>query len=227
VVELTVRIERLAAAAGILFLVLQLAGQGLMQVGGVEPAFDAPAEEIVQFFEARDTTLFAIGTYLSLLSFVAFVWFLGGLYAALRRAEGEPAWLSLVAFGSGLLFLAALTAGWYLAVFRLDDGLDPQLARLAFDLGNLGFANSWVALASLLLAANTVALATRLLPRWLASFGLVTAVGLLGARAIWTQAIAFAPYLLFWVWLVATSVVLFRRGSTPADAPEAGQTRLG
>ena len=73
-----------------------------------------------------------MGDYLSTLSLIAFVWFLGSLWSALSRAEGEPAWLSFVAAASGLMIVAAVSGGggWPLAVFRSDEGLDPQIARL-------------------------------------------------------------------------------------------------
>jgi hypothetical protein len=219
----SIGLARVAGAGGLAFVLLQLGSQGLIQVGGVEPSFDAPAEDIVRFFEARHRALFEVGSYLSLLSFVAWIWFLGALFARLSLAERRPAWLSLVAFGSGLMFVAALSASWYLAVFRVDDGLDPQLARLFFDMGNLGFANSWVPLGSMLLAAGAVVLRTHALPRWLGWLALGTAPLLLAARAVWTSQIAFAPYVLFWVWVVAVSVVLLRRGAgTYPGATEAG-----
>ncbi len=40
---------------------------------------------------AKDSQLFAMGEYLSALSLIAFLWFLGSLWATLRRAEREPA----------------------------------------------------------------------------------------------------------------------------------------
>jgi hypothetical protein len=217
----TAGLVRVAGAGGLGFVLLQLGSQGLIQVGGVEPAFDAPAEEIVRFFEARNRTLFEVGSYLSLLSFVAWIWFLGALWARFRLAEPRPAWLSLVAFGSGLMFLAALSAGWYLAVFRIEEGLDPQFARLAFDQGNLGFANSWIPLGSMLLAAGLLVRRTHALPRWLGWLALGTAPLLLAARAVWTSPVAFAPYVLFWVWVVGASVVLVLRGigTGPGDDP--------
>src|SRR5262249_567174 len=105
------RWEQIGAAGGIVFVVLQMAAQALIQVGGAEPPFNATAEPIVAFFMARNSQLFALGDYISSLSLIAFLWFLGGLWGALRRAEGEPTWLSFVATASGLMIVAAVSAG--------------------------------------------------------------------------------------------------------------------
>jgi hypothetical protein len=208
------RWEQIGAASGIVFVVLQLVAQSLIQVGGSEPAFNAAAPEIHEFFMSRDRSLFGLGDFLSTLSVIPYVWFLGSLWARLRRAEGEPAWLSLVALASGLLSMTPLATGggWTLAMARIDEGLDPEMARQLFDQGNLGFANIWVALASMLLAAGVVAIRTKALPRWIGWGGVVTAVGLVVARAFWVvSGIVFTPYVLYWVWLIATSIVLIRR----------------
>jgi hypothetical protein len=212
--------ERVAAIGGIAYVALSMASQGLIQIGGAEPSFDAPASEIVAFFEARNTQLFDIGVYLQLLALVAFLWFLGGLWAMLRQAEGQPAWMSLIAVGSGLAFIGSLSGGWQLAVFRLGDGLDPQIARLAFDMGNLGFANSWVPLGSMMLAAGAVMLGGVALPRWLGWSAVGIGVGLLVARIVWTLFVAFIPWMLFWFWLIALAVVVLRRRRARVGAAE-------
>jgi hypothetical protein len=67
------------AIAGIATPVLLFGSQGLIQVGGAEPAFGASAAEIGAFFDARDPQLAAAGGYLSVIGLVAFLWFLGGL----------------------------------------------------------------------------------------------------------------------------------------------------
>ena len=56
-----------------------MVGQSLIQVGGPEPSFAAPAHEIVAFFEDRDSVLFNIGSYLSTLSLLPLLGFLGSL----------------------------------------------------------------------------------------------------------------------------------------------------
>jgi len=61
-----------------------------------------------------------------------------------------------------------------------------------------------------LLAAGSVTIRDGALPRWL---GLVVAVTLLLARAVWfsASAVKFTSYLLFRVWLIGASLVLVRR----------------
>lgn len=160
------RLEQLGAAGRTVFVVLQMVAQALMQIGGAEPCFDAPAPAIAAFFMARNSRLFALGSYLSVLSLAAFPWLLGSLWSFLRRAEGEPAWLSGVALASDLMVVEAVrgTGGWELAAFRKDQGLDPQIAWLRFDQGNITLANRRVGLASLGLAKGAIAIRTWVLP---------------------------------------------------------------
>jgi hypothetical protein len=211
------RWEQIGAAGGIAFVVLQLIGQSLIQVGGSEPAFDAPAGEIVTFFMNRNVMLAGIGGYFSILSVVAFFGFIGALWAELSRYEGERGWLSLVAFACGVTGIATTLGGggWELAMLRIDEGLEAQVMQLLFDQGNYAFANLWVCLAGMLLATAVIAIRDGALPRWLGWSGLVLAVAFLAARAVWFTAsgIKFTPYALFWAWLIAASLVLIRRAS--------------
>lgn len=207
------RILKLGGLAGILYPVLQMTAQGLIQVGGTEPAFTAGAAEILAFFENRRPDLFAIGEYLSVVSMILFIWFTATLWARLRDLEGAPGMLSMVALGSGVAAVSALFGGgWSLAMFRLPDGLDPQMARMLFDEGNLGFANHWIAIGSMVLAAGLVfRTSAEAYPRWWGPGSLVVAVGLIFARFVWTSAIAFLPYVLFWVWMIVLGVGFIRR----------------
>lgn len=213
----TTRFKRIGAAPGIAYPVLQMIAQGLIQIGGAEPAFGADADEILAFFLNRDVALFNIGGYLSILSLVLLVWFLGALWHELRALEGEGGFLSMVAFGSGLLAAASLTnGGWVLAVFRMSKGLAPEMARLLFDQGNLGFANSWIAYGGMVLAAGIVFLSSERGSRWLGWTSVALALGLFLARTVWTSQIAFAPYTLLWVWIIALGVRTLRRGGKAA-----------
>ncbi|NIK59352.1 hypothetical protein [Kribbella shirazensis] len=205
-------------AAGLAGLVLVAASQALVQIGGSEPAFDASGDEILRFLEARHDTLYAIGTYLGLIAVLALGCFVSVLWVMLREAEGRPAWRSAIALTSGIAFVVLLMSpGWELAGYRTDDGVDPQIARYAFDMGNLGFANAWVALAGFLAASGWIMVGTPSLPSWLGWIGLVAAIGFLLGRAFWTTPIWLVPYAVFWIWVVAVSIQLFR-GRLPGRA---------
>jgi hypothetical protein len=208
------RWEQLGAAMGIVFVIMQLAAQSVIQAGGAEPPFYAGSQEIVDFFMTRNSRLFGIGDYLSTLSVIPFVGWLSALWARLRRAEGAAGLLSVAALGSGLVTATQLVSGggWTLAMGRIGEGLTPELARMLFDMGNLNFANIWVSLAGMLLAVGLLSVQMGALPRWLGWAGLVIALGLVIARAFWERSgIVFTPYGLFWLWLIAASVVLIRR----------------
>ncbi|WP_134004846.1 hypothetical protein [Kribbella sp. VKM Ac-2566] len=198
-------------SAGVAGLLLVAGSQALVQVGGGEPAFDASGDEILRFLEARHDTLYAIGTFLGLLAVLALACFVSVVAVILREAEGRPAWRSAFAFTSGIAFVVLLMSpGWELAAYRTDDGVDPQIARYAFDMGNLGFANAWVALAGFLAAAGWIMVGTPSFPSWLGWVAIVAAFGFLLGRAFWTTSVWLIPYAVFWIWVVALSIYLFR-----------------
>ena len=87
---------------------------------------------------------------------------------------------------------------------------EPGLARYAFDVGNLGFANAWVAMGSFAVACGWVVLSTRVFGRWLGWWALAAGVGLVAARFVWTNEFWIAPYFAFWIWVVVVSVQLLR-----------------
>lgn len=207
------RWEKTGAIAGILFPVLQMTAQGLIQVGGAEPAFTASASEILGFFQNRNDALFAVGDYISVISLVVFLWFLSTLWVKLRAIEGDPGILAMIGLASGLVTTVAFLggAGWSLAVFRIREGLDPQTARLLFDQGNLNFANAWVSLGSLALASGILFRNSPSYPGWLSWGSILIAIGLFLARVVWTSQIAFLPYTLFWLWMIVLGVRWLRR----------------
>jgi len=208
------RWEQIAAAGGIGFVVLQLTSQALIQIGGAEPAFTASAKEIVDFFSDRDPSLAPIGSFLSSLSVIAILFFLGALWASLSRYEESPSWLSHLAFGSGLV-AAAVTlggGGWALAIFRMEEGLDPVMAQMLFDQGNFTFAQLWVPLAAMLLATGIITLRDGAFSKWFGWYSLIVSLALLVSRAFWAAAggAAFTGYVLFWLWLIIASILLIR-----------------
>jgi len=74
-------LRRLGAASGIFYVVLLILGSDVL--GGTETG---------------------AGILVELLGFAFFTFFLGSLWACLRSAEGDGGWLSVTAFGGGLVF---------------------------------------------------------------------------------------------------------------------------
>ena len=211
-------VRRVTAYGGFTAFALLAAGQGLVQVGGAEPPFDAPTGDIVEFFATRDAELFAVGSYLSVLSVITMLWFLGGLYALLRED-----WRAPIALVSGVVYVATTVfGGWELAAFRVSEGMDPQIARLTFDMGNMAFASAWVALGSFALATGWAVLSTRLLPLWLGWSAVIAGVCLVAARAVWTTQFWLVGFSLFWVWVIALCVVLLRQRGAASTGPGSG-----
>jgi hypothetical protein len=203
---------RTTAYSGLATIAFPFGGQGMIQVGGAEPPFDAPAADIAKFFATRDQGLFAVGVYLCVLSVITMLWFLGGVYTLLKDD-----WRAMIALVSGVVFVAATAAaGWELASFRVSEGLDPQLARLAFDMGNMAFASAWVALGSFTLATGWTVLATQALPRWLGWWAVAAGVCLVAARAVWTTPFWLLGFALFWLWVVVLCVHFLRQARTGA-----------
>jgi len=214
---------RAAGIAGLAAAVLLFGGQGfILAKGAAEPAFGASAAEIQRFYETHDTIFFSIGSYLMVLGLIAFLWFICGVHTAVRGHGSQREWLPTVALASGVAAVGAtLLDAWQLAVFRVSEGLDTDLARFAFDMGNLAFASAWVALGSFAIAAGWAGLSSRSLPGWLGWWAVAAGIGLVAARAVWTSPAWLFPYALFWIWVIVVSVrFLAGRWSSQPLPPE-------
>jgi hypothetical protein len=197
-----------------------------------EPPLEASTEDAAAFIRKVGETdwvppLEAMGT----VGMIGLLWFLVGVVVLLRRAEGDPAWRSTVALASAVLLPAyyLLNVSWASAAHRGSE-LDPAVAAYAFDVGNIGFANTWLALGSFAVAAGWVMLTGRgdshvRWPRWLGWWGVVAGVGMMIARFVWTiESAWFVFYGIFWVWLltVAVRLVLGRDVRAAGSAVAAG-----
>ncbi len=112
----------------------------------------------------------------------------------------------------------------------MAEDLDPQLARLAFDMGNMAFATAWVALGSFAIAygwavlssgqQRVVSLASvEKLPRLMGWWAIAAGVCLVAARAAWTTYFWLVGYTLFWIWVVTLCVILLRWASRARSLP--------
>jgi hypothetical protein len=212
---------RPAGIAGWAATVMLFTGVILMSsTGAPEPNFDASATKIQRYLETQNATAVAVGGFLFAFGLCALLWFVSALSAALRRPGARTEWLPTVVLVSGVAAVAPLLAGApQAAAFRGSDGLDAQVAQLAFDLGSLTFANMWVALASLSLATGWAILAGRGQPAspgrpdwpaWLGWWALAAGAGLLVVRMAFPTYLWVIPYLPFWVWVLVVSTRMLR-----------------
>jgi hypothetical protein len=214
-------LARITGACGLTTLVLVL-GASLANDYQSIP-FTADADETVTFFQSIDDSVGATSSFLTAVGLVAMLWFSLGLALLLRRYDDDPPWRTAFLAGAGVVsVVSGQIASWDAAAYRADH-LDPRVAQYAFDLGNLSFANGWVASGAVAVCAGLLFLAARELPGWLGWWALVAGVGQVLGRAFWTHGFAFAPFAIFWVWVAVVSAMLLagRLGGERSTGPAA------
>jgi hypothetical protein len=140
--------------------------------------------------------------------------FLAYLCSLLRSAEGNGGWLStlaLVAGVSGVLIKLASHAP-ELAIHRDHIAKGTPLYKALDNSAGAATLVSLYPLAICCAAVAVIALRERVFPRWLGIFAAVTAVAL-AVNAGFVYASFVPALLLFLLWTLVTSIVLFRRTS--------------
>jgi hypothetical protein len=181
-------LARVTGVAGLVTLVVVL-GSSLAN-NYQSASFTSDADETVTFFRSIDDTFGAFSSFATAVGLIAMLWFALGLALLLMRYDGPLPWRSAFLAGAGVVsVVSGQISSWDAAALRSDD-IDPQVARYAFDLGNLSFANSWVATGAISLCA------------------IVAGLGQVLARAFWTHDVALAPGAAYWIWVAVLSVLL-------------------
>ena len=213
-------LTRVTSICGITTLVLVLGASFANNFQGVP--FTSDAAEIVTFFQSIDDTFGAASSFLTAVGLIAMLWFTLGLALVLRPYDAEPPWRTAFLAGAGVVsVVSGQIASWDAAAFR-SESIDPQVARYAFDLGNLSFANGWVATGAVALCAGLIILSAPELPRWVGWWAIVAGVGQVLARAVWTNDLAFVPMMLFWIWVAVVCALLLAgrfEGPDPDEMP--------
>jgi hypothetical protein len=153
-----------------------------------------------------------------LVGMLLFLPFLGYLSGVLRQAEGANGWLATTALVAGLaaITIKLASAAPLLAADREATG--TRLHDALVNVNDISFVLTMLPLAVLAAAAAAVALRTGVLPRWLGWLAAVTAPALV-ANGLFFRSENGPAFLLFLLWLVATSVVLtLRAGAGPVAA---------
>jgi hypothetical protein len=211
-------LDRLALGCGAAWAVLVLVGNSMTESGA--PTEETPAAAQAYFALLR-TGSHRAGLALELLGMCLLVVFLAKLFAVLRDAEGPRAWLPGLALAGGLVTMSIkiASAAPYVIGLAVEDLAGDQ-ALLLVRLADAAFVVSAMTSGLMVLGAAGSALASRLLPRWLALLGLpIGALAVLGSLAPSSLdgTPGVAGFLLGVLWVLVTSAVLALRRAVPAD----------
>ncbi len=215
------RWSRFAPAGALGFLLSIVVGAIL--VGESTPSSQAPAEEIAAYFADHRAGLLANTALVGLGTFALFPWFLGSLWRASRRAEGDDGVCAVVALVAGVALLGPLliqAVGWGAAASEAGPHRDPSVTAGLMDLGNMGFFLFPFPAAVLIAATSRAGRPGVLLPTWLTRAGVPLAVVML-VGAVIVPGVAPVLFVAFGLWLVAVAFTLMRRNS-PTGEPAPG-----
>lgn len=206
---------RAAAVAGIVFSVLFIISLVLIRTSVPADLQDAGS------WLARDLKSVAFAVYLLPFAGIAFLWFIGVLRD--RMGTREDRFFATIFMGSGLLFLAMLfVAGAIAAGIIMGFGVMPDrllesgvytFGRAAvYQLVNV-YAMKMAAV--FMISTSTVAMLTRIFPRWMAWLG----YGLALLMLLSTGYLFFWAPLVFplWVLLISMNILLSDLKSVPAS----------
>ena len=152
------------------------------------------------------------GKRVELVGMLLFLPFLGYLSGVLRRAEGADGWLSTTALVSGLAAITIKLASAAPLLVADREAKGTRLHDALVNINDASFVLTMLPLAVLAAAAATVTLRTCVLPRWLGWLAAVTAPALV-ANGLFFRSENGPAFLMFLLWLVATSVVLTLRAA--------------
>lgn len=207
--------EKWAALAGVVFVVLALAG-GF--IAGSPPKVSDPDGKIVKFTKDNEDAL-KIASYLGGLGIAFFLFFLGAVGSRLRQAGSGRLAATAVMGGVATASIAAIgfSISGYGALHPLESAGTFRLSTVVMAM--LGFA-AFVFTE----ATSIVIVRSKFLPAWLGWFGgLVALLWLVGAAAVSTEddtifAMGFVAFIAWALWMLVLSVMLFRTTDTAAAA---------
>lgn len=214
--------ERLAAASGLLYVLLLNVGDDVI-AKGEGPELTASRSEIVEHVgDHFDRSQFLLGRGVGLVGVALLVLFFVALRSVLRQGDPRPGWLPTVVLAGGLLAVAAQLMAYapHLVAHQMlgHGGLSPESAQLLYLASNGFFLMSWLGYALAFSATAAAAIGGRALPRWLGWSAAALAGGFVAGVLTLPGVLGFFAFFLSLIWFVAASVVLLRRTAAPARA---------
>ena len=204
--------DRLAAAGGLLGVALSLGGFAVIAAAGFAAQPGASTQDIARHLDEGSVGVAVAGIYLDTLGSLFFMLFIARLWAALRQAEGQPAWLSVAAFGSGILMLVAGLGdkiAYYGIVLAADSDLGAEAVAPLYYIVAGSFLLFQTFGGLFLLTTGAAVLRTGALARWLGWTAVVVGGAAIVLGAVPGPGMLVFPF--FVLTVAALSVALLRR----------------
>lgn len=212
--------ERWAAGTGVAYVVFAVVGFFFVP----DPPQPTTSNEGLLAYFSTKTEELSFQVFFFALAGISFLWFIGTLAGALRRAEDGPTGLAAIAVTAGATANAVFLGGmvcWSALAASADTILDQGVARGLYDLGRYAYTLSGVPAAAFVLAVSLGTLRTRFLPVAVGWAGLLLALVLVldvAAATIGddddfgpTGSYGVITFLLFLAWVFVTSLFLMQR----------------
>src|SRR5262245_16864161 len=198
--------ERLAPFDGIAAVAFWVVGVLVLQGPANQPDTDASPARAPVFFTTEEKAIL-VGTFLSMIAPLLFLWFPGLVRARLVEAEGGSHRLSSIAFAGGVaaaIFLLAQPAVHATGAIN-SDNLSADAAQVYLGINVAFFYAAEFATAVFLLALGLVSLRGQPFPQWFGTVSLVYAVCLV------IPPIGSAVLVWGFPWLIVISLLLATR----------------
>jgi hypothetical protein len=221
--------ERWAAGTGVAYVVFAVVGFFFVP----DPPKPSVSNEGLLAYFATKTEELSFQVFFFALAAISFLWFIGTLAGALRRAEEGSLGLAAIAVAAGATANAVFLAGmvsWSALAASADSILDQGVARGLYDFGRFAYTLSGVPAAAFVLAVSVGTLRTRFLPTAVGWAGLLLALVLVldvAAATIGddddfgpTGSYGVITFLLFLAWVFVTSLFLMQRIAPQRRAAE-------
>ena len=196
--------ERYIPLSGVAFAVSLVVGVSL---GGDTPDLDASPTEVVDFFTDNGTILRVSSLVLAVAMF-ALLLFVGCLASAVRDRGSHSALASALS-GGGVIAAAGIgvDAGLRFILAESAGEVSPEALQAVHALYSGYFYAIHVGFAIFILSASLVALSAKSSPVWLAVVGVLASLLLI----VPVVAVTLIGLILAGLWIIATSVLLYRQ----------------
>jgi hypothetical protein len=209
--------HRSSAVGGIAFVVLSVTS---FLLPGAPPASDASAARVAAYFKDHAGGIKA-QNLIGGLAIIALVWWFGGVWHLISRAEHDHPRFGVVgAISLGIGLTLAIVGGVFASTAAIRVESIGEGTQLLWTLSVVAFAGSSIGMSTFLGSMCVFNFRARVLPAWTNYLGALGALAFLGGTsgmatdANLTSVLNNAGFLLWSAWILTVSVVMWQRADT-------------